>query len=784
MSHVFISHATPDDKIVTRIHDALEAAKLGAWVDHKDAIESGDNWSQQIQDALNTCGCGLFVLTPDSARNPNCEAEYWRILGLNRRLYIALAGKVQPEDFPWRLGIIQYTDLTRDFDAGMTELIAAIQGGRPVSNTASTTLRPFTGLTDRKLLEIPMTGREDDRKGVIELLRENPVSILGVGGVGKSRLAVAVAASSPDVQGAIWHKADDLSNADDVIGLIRDHFDLDPATNRRDVLAHLRTHKRLIVIDNAESVDETRRPAYAKLIDELYTAGAQILLTGRAEWTEIELGRIHRPAALDRADGAQIVLDMGRVFGSPYDLSPLAGDLAEAALLHPRLIEWAVKQTKGILSPQAVLDDLRALKSRELERALDEMIHKTLRQMNNPTAEKLLKRLAVCRGSFSSEAAQTIAGMPTDDFRDALRTLGTWQFITTLPQTDNSARYAVDPLALECITPDEDAHRPHFEFYQRLHGDQEANLNEDRHPAMQRDFPNLRAALDWGLQHEPERAVDLVSALNYYLQMREPLEVRHNLLKTAYTTAAQKGYVPGQANTLKALGDLMVRLAELSQARGYYDQALPLYDQIGDRLGQANTLQALGDLMVRLAELSQARGYYDQALPLYDQIGDRLGQANTLKALGDLMVRLAELSQARGYYDQALPLYDQIGDRLGQANTYTSIGDLLHQEQSFEAAVAAYDRSITIAEAIGDDFTCSRTQIYMIPTLIAVGNHTRALENNLLALYYFADKELESAVNVAIGSLRSLKTQIGAEAFAALWESVVGKPQPDWLQDA
>lgn len=47
-----------------------------------------------------------------------------------------------------------------------------------------------------------------------------------------------------------------------------------------------------------------------------------------------------------------------------------------------------------------------------------------------------------------------------------------------------------------------------------------------------------------------------------------------------------------------------------------YDRARTLYDQIGARLCLANILLALGDLSVRLAELTAAGVYYDRALPL------------------------------------------------------------------------------------------------------------------------------------------------------------------------
>ena len=80
MPTIFVSHSTTDDAHASRIHHALEAAGIDAWVDHEDGIGPGDRWPQQIQEAANTCDAGLLILTPNSARSAYCEAEWMRVL--------------------------------------------------------------------------------------------------------------------------------------------------------------------------------------------------------------------------------------------------------------------------------------------------------------------------------------------------------------------------------------------------------------------------------------------------------------------------------------------------------------------------------------------------------------------------------------------------------------------------------------------------------------------------------------------------------------------------------
>ena len=175
------------------------------------------------------------------------------------------------EDAPLRLGIIQYTDLIADFDAGMADLIAAIGGGRPPASEAPTTgtMRRVTGTIARELTQIPIRGREEDIAAVLEHLRQGPTVICGTGGLGKSRLAAEIALHSPDVGGAIWLRIEDVSSPDAIYELLRRHFDLEATVDPADVLDRLRGHKRLIVLDNAESVPVARRADYVKLVDAL-----------------------------------------------------------------------------------------------------------------------------------------------------------------------------------------------------------------------------------------------------------------------------------------------------------------------------------------------------------------------------------------------------------------------------------------------------------------------------------------------------------------------------------
>ncbi len=92
-----------------------------------------------------------------------------------------------------------------------------------------------------------------------------------------------------------------------------------------------------------------------------------------------------------------------------------------------------------------------------------------------------------------------------------------------------------------------------------------------------------------------------------------------------------------------------------------YEQALGLFRQVGSTLGEANVLKAIGDVQQFRHESDAALLSYQQALDLFRQIGYRLGEANVLQAIGDLQQFRDERDAALLSYQQALDLFRQVG---------------------------------------------------------------------------------------------------------------------------
>ncbi|HNU05922.1 MAG TPA: tetratricopeptide repeat protein, partial [Anaerolineae bacterium] len=169
----------------------------------------------------------------------------------------------------------------------------------------------------------------------------------------------------------------------------------------------------------------------------------------------------------------------------------------------------------------------------------------------------------------------------------------------------------------------------------------------------------------------------------------------------AHSLASTPDAALGEANVLKAQGDVLAFLAQREEALARYGEALTLFRAVGDRLGEANVLQAQGDVLYFLKQTEEALARYGEALTLFRAVGDRLGEANVLRAQGDVLAFLDQREEALARYGEALTLFRAVGSRLGEANVLRAQGDVLAFLDQREEALARYGEALTLFRAVG-----------------------------------------------------------------------------------
>src|SRR5215510_4812980 len=119
----FISYSSVDGRdFAMKLTDVLEAGPppIPAWLD-KRRLRPGEDWDEQIGEAIKTCKGMIFVMSTDSVRADSvCKNEWVRALKYKKPVMPLLLDR--DAELPFRLGSREYIKFTDSFDSGMARL--------------------------------------------------------------------------------------------------------------------------------------------------------------------------------------------------------------------------------------------------------------------------------------------------------------------------------------------------------------------------------------------------------------------------------------------------------------------------------------------------------------------------------------------------------------------------------------------------------------------------------------------------------------------------------------
>lgn len=124
LKKIFFSYSRQDGSEFS-LRLALDLKKHGfnVWIDQQD-IRAGTEWDLEVEKALETCDCLLFVETAKSVVSNNVLDEVYYALGQNKKVIPLI---VVDSKTPFRIQRIQHVDFTQDYQAGLKKLIQELQ---------------------------------------------------------------------------------------------------------------------------------------------------------------------------------------------------------------------------------------------------------------------------------------------------------------------------------------------------------------------------------------------------------------------------------------------------------------------------------------------------------------------------------------------------------------------------------------------------------------------------------------------------------------------------------
>lgn len=154
------------------------------------------------------------------------------------------------------------------------------------------------------------------------------------------------------------------------------------------------------------------------------------------------------------------------------------------------------------------------------------------------------------------------------------------------------------------------------------------------------------------------------------------------------------------ASLLLAMGDASPTVG--AEVQRQIEDAVALFEKVGDRDGEATALLRLGEVRFIRNERKQALADFKQARGICEEIGDRDGEVASLLGSGLVEHVCGRSDSALAILRRACEICEQAGDRTGEAAALVEIGEIHLQQGSRRQAVEDFERALRISRETGE----------------------------------------------------------------------------------
>ena len=629
-------------------------------------------------------------------------------------------------------------------------------------------------------------GRERELAEVKQLLVQNRlVTLIGAGGIGKTRLGLQVAADSLErFPNGVWLvELASLSDPGLVPKTAATALGLKEQPGRpisQTLIEHLKDKVLMLLLDNCEHLLD----GCASLVDTLVRQCPHItILATSREALRTDGEQAYRVPSLSLPDPKQA--------HTPVSIAPFEAVqlFTERALLARADFEVTNQNAPTLASICYRLDGIplaielaaarvRSLSVEEINRRLDERFRlltggsrtalprqQTLRSLIdwsydllNDSEKRLLQRLAVFAGGWTLDAAEHVCageGVEERGVLDLLTSVADKSLVLA-EQNDGDYRYrlletvrqyAQDKLLESGV--DQAVRTRHHDYYLALAEEAEPKLlGAEQIEWLQHlevEHENLRAALNWSLvPARSEGGLRLCGALLVFWVTRGHLSEGRAWCARVDEKAEGKERTAERAKMLNAAGHLAQLQGDYPAARARHEESLAIRRQLGDQRGVAFSLNNLANVSNEQADYDLARSLYEESLAIRRQLGDRRGIAISLGNLGLVARAQGDLLSARALHEESLAIMRELEHPVGIAGSLCYLGMVVTEQGDYAAARVLYKESLLIFRQLGDIVGTAWALEGLADVIAALGSPLRA------ARVWGAAERLRAEVGLAL----------------------------------
>ena len=603
-------------------------------------------------------------------------------------------------------------------------------------------------LTNLPVQPTPLIGRDQDVAAVRKRLLDDDIRLLtlvGPPGVGKTRLAIQVAASLLDDfgDGVYFVALAPVADPNLVAATIAQTLGVNEAGGRSfadRLKEYLRDKHMLLVLDNFEQV-VTAAPLVSELLAEcpwlsiVVTSRAPLRVRRERQFSVPPLAlptaaNGFAPAELTRYSAIALFIERVQTVRPDFALTPdnAGATAAICARLDglPLAIELVAARTK-VLPPQALLERLRGRLMLYTDGLRDVSVrHRTLYHaidwsyaLLRPEEQLLLARSGVFIGGWTLEAAEKlmsdITPHPSLVTLEALTSLVNNNLVIqqehggeprfTLLETIRA--YALERLAER--GEDERIRQRHAEYYLALAEEADPHLRTAAQQVwldrLDIESGNLRAALAWFTEHaaDAEAGLRLAGALGWFWNMRSHVSEGRDWSAKALQRGSDAAPAL-RARVLFGAGGLAWAQGDLAVARSLFEESVALYRELGlaQRWGLAWALTGVGMVAAYQADHDAVRAAAEESVALSRQVGDKWVLALALNPVGETCMMRHDYDAARPCFEESLALFREVGDKWGIGIPLLNWGYMDSIQGNYDMARARLEESIAMHREVGE----------------------------------------------------------------------------------
>jgi predicted ATPase/DNA-binding XRE family transcriptional regulator len=676
----------------------------------------------------------------------------------------------------------------------------------PSSNSGPAAIAPLPAAMSGNLPAVASSfiGRGQEIDAVLALLGEaRLVTLTGPGGIGKTRLSLAIAERAGSMVDDAWFiDLSPVGSAALVVQQVAAVFGIVEQPRRQIsavLVERLREARSLLVLDNCEHLIDASAELAGLLLRScprlriLATSRQSLGIDGESAWRVPPLALPDAQAEsadAERYEAVRLFVERARAMESGFVLTPAnTGSVAQICREvdgMPLAIELAAARAR-VLSVQQIaerLDDrLRLLSAGP--RGLPER-QRTLRatldwsyDLLDASERALLRRSAVFFGGFDLDAAEAVCAgsdLAPDAVLDALDRLADKSLIG-VDTTTGMARYrllemvrqyALDRLAEANERAEYNARHAAWGLALALRAEAEAQGAEQRRwlDRLSLDHDNLRAALEWSLSAdgEPETGLRLATALRpFWFTRGYASEGRRWLARLL----AVGGSTDVQARALDAAAALAHSQGDLGVAGQLLSNSLAQWQALGDRAGAATALNLLGIVEKDRGNLAAATAALEEALAIRRAQGERGRVSAILNNLAAVAMDAAAYNQAVALLEESLAIKRELGDRVGVAVSLANLAETARLSGDFRRAVELAEEAQALAGELGVPLRRAQHLHVVGVSLARLGEFGRARAALVEALEIFARLDTRVGAALCCEGLAQVAVATGNERWAA-----------------